>query len=206
MKVAPEAARPRPGAPNLSSRRRTWCRQPPAHAVRPSCGRPARRREAPSSNLAAPHRGGALTPAATAAGSPAHAVLLRSIELLAAMDLDGYIDLFADDAVIEFPYAPPGRPARLDTPSAVRDYVTAIGAAVTIESFPSLVVHHLADPHSIVAEVALHGTAVETGAPYDVQYVWILEERDGRIVRFRDYWNPTHTTAATGSADGGGAE
>ncbi|NYI75832.1 nuclear transport factor 2 family protein [Nocardioides panzhihuensis] len=133
--------------------------------------------------------------------SPAHAVLLRSIELLAAMDLDGYVDLFAEDAVIEFPYAPAGRPQRLDDPEAVRDYVMAIGAAVRIESFPSLVVHHLTDPHSIVAEVTLHGTAVETGAPYDVQYVWIVEERDERIVLFRDYWNPTQTTAATGPSE-----
>ncbi|WP_436701824.1 nuclear transport factor 2 family protein [Nocardioides sp. BYT-33-1] len=134
--------------------------------------------------------------------SPAHAVLLRSIELLAAMDLDGYVDLFAEDAVIEFPYAPAGRPRRLEDPVAVRDYVMAIGAAVRIESFPSLIVHQLTDPHTIVAEVTLHGTAVESGAPYDVQYVWILEERDQRIVRFRDYWNPSQTTAATGPGGG----
>ncbi len=142
-----------------------------------------------------------MTPQQTPVTDPAHAVLLRSIELLTAMDLDGYVDLFADDAVIEFPYAPPGRPRRLNNPSSVRDYVMAI-AAVRIESFPSLVVHHLTDPHSIVAEVALHGTAVESGAPYDGQYVWILEERDGRIIHFRDYWNPTQTPATTGIAAG----
>ncbi|MFI5717406.1 nuclear transport factor 2 family protein [Nocardia sp. NPDC051750] len=143
-----------------------------------------------------------MTPQQTPVSSPAHAVLLQSIELLAAMDLDGYVDLFAEDAVIEFPFAPPGRPARLDDPSSVRDYVMAIGAAVRIESFPSLVVHHLTDPNTIVAEVALHGTVVGTGAPYDVRYVWILEQRDGRIVRFRDYWNPTQTSATTGPAAG----
>lgn len=143
-----------------------------------------------------------MTSRQTAAASPAHAVLLRSIELLADMDLEGYVDLFAEDAVIEFPYAPAGRPRRLDDPSSLRDYVMAIGAAVEIESFPSLVVHHLTDPHSIVAEVALHGTVAGSGAPYDVQYVWIIEERDGLIVRFRDYWNPTQTTAATGDAGG----
>lgn len=143
-----------------------------------------------------------MTPQQTPVSSPAHAVLLKSIELLAAMDLDGYVGLFAEDAVIEFPFAPPGRPDRLDDPSSVRDYVMAIGAAVRIESFPSLVVHHLTDPHSIVAEVALHGTVVGSGAPYDVRYVWILEERDGRIVRFRDYWNPTQTSATTGPAAG----
>ncbi|SDF44357.1 hypothetical protein SAMN05216553_101667 [Lentzea fradiae] len=41
-----------------------------------------------------------MTPQETSAESPAHAVLRRS--------------LFTEDAVIEFPYAPPGRPSRLD--------------------------------------------------------------------------------------------
>jgi ketosteroid isomerase-like protein len=33
-------------------------------------------------------------------------------------------------------------------------------------------------------------TVKDTGEPYDQSYVGVLTAREGRITRYRDYWNP----------------
>ena len=44
------------------------------------------------------------------------------LELLKAQNMDKWVHLWADDAVIEFPYAPAGSPSRLEGKSAIKDY------------------------------------------------------------------------------------
>lgn len=34
------------------------------------------------------------------------------------------------------------------------------------------------------------GHVIETGLPYRQSYISVIETRDGRIVRYKDYWNP----------------
>jgi ketosteroid isomerase-like protein len=34
------------------------------------------------------------------------------------------------------------------------------------------------------------GKIKDTGEPYDQSYVVVLTAREGRIIRYRDYWNP----------------
>ncbi|MGC4848804.1 nuclear transport factor 2 family protein [Micromonospora sp. DT15] len=41
------------------------------------------------------------------------AVFHRGMELLLAKDMAGFIALFAEDAVLELPFAPPGQPRRV---------------------------------------------------------------------------------------------
>jgi ketosteroid isomerase-like protein len=31
---------------------------------------------------------------------------------------------------------------------------------------------------------------VATGKPYNQRYISVIETREGRIVKYRDYWNP----------------
>jgi ketosteroid isomerase-like protein len=39
---------------------------------------------------------------------------------------------------------------------------------------------------------------VPTGKPYDQRYISVIEHRDGKIVRYVDYWNPQIVAEALG--------
>jgi ketosteroid isomerase-like protein len=49
-------------------------------------------------------------------------VLAERRRLILSGDADGFADLFAPDAVIEAPFAPPGAPARLEGREAIHEY------------------------------------------------------------------------------------
>jgi uncharacterized protein len=41
------------------------------------------------------------------------------------------------------------------------------------------------------------GTIKDTGEPYDQSYVVVLTVHEGRITRYRDYWNPLKALQAS---------
>lgn len=51
------------------------------------------------------------------------ALVDRALALLLAKDMAGFAELWAPDGVLEFPFAPPGYPSRLNGRAEVRDYV-----------------------------------------------------------------------------------
>ncbi|MEU3144657.1 MULTISPECIES: nuclear transport factor 2 family protein [unclassified Streptomyces] len=118
------------------------------------------------------------------------AVFRRAVEHLLAHDMAAFTALYADDAVMEFPFAPPGRPQRLDGRAAVEAYLDGCTDMVDIQRVHDVTVHETADPEVIVAEMAASGRVVATGAPYTARYVAVLTVVDGRIRHYRDYWNP----------------
>ena len=59
----------------------------------------------------------------TEAGSAAESLLFDALEGLKQGDVKPWVDMFHDDGVMEFPFAPPGYPARLDGKAAIADYV-----------------------------------------------------------------------------------
>ncbi|MEV5746251.1 nuclear transport factor 2 family protein [Actinoallomurus sp. NPDC052308] len=121
--------------------------------------------------------------------------------LRAALDgsADDYADLYADDAVLEFPFAAPGPPRSLHGRAAIRAHLrAAMGGALRIEEFRGVVVHETTDPEVIVAEHAIVGTATASGLPCSIANLVVLTVRDGRIVRQRDYLDVLAAAAAAG--------
>jgi uncharacterized protein len=109
---------------------------------------------------------------------------------VAAGELAALVDLCADDVVFEFPFAPPGRPARVEGKQEVGDYLQAVSGRRRIEAVPSLEVHETVNQDVAIIEMTMTGTVTATGAPYEQSYVVVLTVRDGLIARYRDYWNP----------------
>jgi uncharacterized protein len=105
-------------------------------------------------------------------------------------DVGALVDLCADDVVFEFPFAPPGRPTRVEGKPAVTDYLKGVAGRVRIEGVRDLEVHETVKPDVAIIEMTLTGTVAATGAPYEQSYVSVLTVRDGLIARYRDYWNP----------------
>ncbi len=101
-----------------------------------------------------------------------------------------FVDMVADDVVMEFPYAPPGMVTRLEGKAAIAVHLKNLGGMLAFDRMSEPVVHGSTDRDVFVLEFSGHGKGVETGEPYDQQYVSVIRLRDGKIVQYRDYWNP----------------
>ncbi|WP_434449877.1 nuclear transport factor 2 family protein [Lentzea sp. E54] len=117
-------------------------------------------------------------------------LIARALQLLLDKDMIGFAGLWAEDGTAEFPFAPPGWPARLEGRAAIEDYVRDYPKVLDIQSFPKQVVHQTTDPDVVIVEYDAEGVLVPTGEPYRHSYVVVVTTRDGEIVNYRDYWNP----------------
>ena len=113
-------------------------------------------------------------------------------------DPKGWLQLLADDAVVEFPYASSiiRATSRLQGRAVIREYF-----AKALELFDGLTlsqptIHLTRDPEVAVVEV--HGSTIikSTGKPYEQDYVMFIKSRAGRIVLYREYWNPLVAVSA----------
>ena len=107
-----------------------------------------------------------------------------------ANDSGALLDLCADDVVFEFPFAPPGRPMRVEGKPALGDYLKALSSRVRLDGVSNLEIHETVKPDVAIIEMTMTGTVTATGAPYEQSYVSVLTVRDGLIAHYRDYWNP----------------
>ncbi|MFI6858212.1 nuclear transport factor 2 family protein [Streptomyces sp. NPDC050416] len=114
----------------------------------------------------------------------------HSLRLLLDKDIDGWVGLWAEDGVMEFPFAPEGRPRRLEGREAVAGYMRHYPDHIDLHDFPALRIHRTTDPQTIVVEMRGVGRLVQTGAPFDMTYIAVVTVRNGRITSYRDYWNP----------------
>ncbi|MEU2392615.1 nuclear transport factor 2 family protein [Streptomyces sp. NPDC007369] len=125
----------------------------------------------------------------SAPASPAD-LYRHSLRLLLDKNIPAWVDLWAEDGLMEFPFAPRGRPERLDGKEAVAAYMRDYPDHIELHDFPALRIHLTTDPETIVVEMRGVGRLVQTGAPFDMTYIAVVTVRDGHITSYRDYWNP----------------
>lgn len=101
-----------------------------------------------------------------------------------------FVDMMAEDFVMEFPFARPGMQARIAGRSAVLAYLMTVGQGVSVDSMSNVVVHDTSDPDVVIVEFQGHGCSIKTGEPYEPRYISVIRTSGGRIVHYRDYWNP----------------
>lgn len=112
-----------------------------------------------------------------------------------------FVEMMAEDGVMEFPFAPPGQVRRLAGRAAVARHLASLAGLIEFEAMIDLVVHDTRDEGVVVLEFGCKGRGVQTGAPYDQRYVSIITVRDGHIVRYLDYWDPLVVLRALPGAD-----
>jgi uncharacterized protein len=127
----------------------------------------------------------------------ARELLDEALRLLLAKDMAGFADLWATDGTMEFPFAPPGWPTRLDGRAAVHEYLRGYPDVYDIKAVTVHTAHETTDPEVIVVEFTVDGVLVQTGEPYQRRYITVLTVRDGHIADYRDYWSPLGMTAET---------
>lgn len=124
------------------------------------------------------------------ASTSAAAVLEEAIQRIAT-DIEAWLALFADDAVVEFPYAHSlGYPTTLKGKAAIADYFRAAIQAFTQLRFRDLRIDSGADPDIAFAQV--HGSAIlMPGAhAYEQDYVMWIRTKHGLVTHYVEYWNP----------------
>ena len=128
--------------------------------------------------------------------------LLRAgLELIGDGDLDGYLELLSDEVEVEFPFAPPGRPERLRGRENLRRYLEEVLARVAYDSITSLVVYETDVAGTIVAEMTIGLRLLESGQTYPRRYVAVVRAADGRVVSYREYWNPLALSDRAGATE-----
>jgi ketosteroid isomerase-like protein len=105
-------------------------------------------------------------------------------------DIDGWIDRFAVDAVMEWPFRLNGVPARLDGRDAIRAAVEPVWARATranrrITGHERVVFHQTTDPEVAIVEFDIVGETVR--GPFRQAVVYLLRVRDGRVLLLREF-------------------
>jgi ketosteroid isomerase-like protein len=119
------------------------------------------------------------------------AVFDRFLELAGSGKFRPIADLYAADAIVEMPFAPPGVPKRSGRPELVmRLEAMDRDRPLAVERLDPVAVHETADPEMIVAEYDIHAVVTRTNRPVVLSFVTVMTVRDSLIVHARDYSNP----------------
>lgn len=116
---------------------------------------------------------------------------------LVGKDVQAWVNLFTEDAVVEYPYAST-TPGRLEGKAAIYNYMKDVPAQVQNLMFSNVRVYPTSNPSVLFAEVHGEAVIVSTGRHYQQDYVMRLETKEGKIVHYREYWNPVPALEAWG--------
>lgn len=121
----------------------------------------------------------------------ARATVLRFLEGLEAKDMDAVNSVWAEDAVQDMPFSPPGHPRRV----VGRDALIALYAgwpevAGAAEFTDGIVFHPTLDPQSVFVEYRGVVEVIPTGRTYRQTYGGLFHVENGQITLFREYFDP----------------
>ena len=102
------------------------------------------------------------------------------------------MEIYAPDAIHEFPFAPEGGVTRLEGRDAIADYMRGLPAMVQFGSLSNILVREVGD--ECIVEATGHHRRAADSAPRDLGYVWFITRRDGKVTHIRDYMNPLQLT------------
>lgn len=123
--------------------------------------------------------------------SDARAVVEQFFRAGVTSDRKGRADLFTEDGVVEFPFAPAGMTNRYQGREAIKWLFTTLGSRADEanlkidEAASTMTLHETTDPEVVIAELDLQVDA-DTRLPY----IQVFHVRNGQISVFRDYWGP----------------
>ena len=115
-------------------------------------------------------------------------VLERLIQGIADQRWPELHELYAEDAVVEYPFALPA-PMRLAGRDAIQRYFAGVLRTGLHLRARNVMIHETADPEMVVVEYDYDGRLNTTGREFQVANIQVTRVRDGLIVSSRDYHN-----------------
>jgi len=117
----------------------------------------------------------------------------RAIKALQAGDIDSWMEIYAPDAIHEFPFAPEGMARSLEGRDVIAAYMGQLSSLIRFGSLSDVRVREAGD--EVIIEATGHHRRVADDSPRDLSYVWFITHRDGKVTHFRDYMNPLQLSA-----------
>ena len=119
------------------------------------------------------------------------------------VDIETFVGLMAPDGYVEWPYRPPGVPARVQGRTEIRRHLTeAAKAFIRFDEYRNVVIHETDDTEVIIVEYEASGTVVPTGAPFQQTVIAVFRVQNGQVQSYRDYINPLPLVEALASLTG----
>lgn len=120
------------------------------------------------------------------------------LKFLSEGNIEKWIDLFTDNGILEFPYAPKDFPKEVKGKEKLFEYMKNFPKHFKV-TFVNLYFHPTANSNLIIAEFESNGIALSTNNSYDQKYISVVTTDDsGRIERYVDFWNPIAAMEALG--------
>ena len=122
--------------------------------------------------------------------TPAQHALAEHLRLVSSGRIEEWIELYAEDGIVDFPFAPAGVPTRVQGREALLAHMRGFPQTFDV-TFVDVTFVETADPRTAVAEYRSEGRAVSTGKSYEQTVISIVRlDEAGLVERFTDYWNP----------------
>ena len=112
-------------------------------------------------------------------------------------DFEKVLELFAQDAVFEFPFFPSvGIGGRMDGKDAIRKQIAPVLEGIDGFKFKDIKLWPAADPNIAFGEYSVSAKVKSNGRTYNQTYVGRLEAKDGKIKLLCEHSNPIEAAIA----------
>lgn len=119
------------------------------------------------------------------------------LSLVKGASIDSWMDIWAEDAVVEFPYNQDKFRRRLEGKRAIYEYYKNVAPAFELRGEGPLVTYLSSDPRVGIFEISMTFLIRSTQKVYDQDYIGVVKVRDdGRIVFYREYCDPIRAQEA----------
>ncbi len=107
-----------------------------------------------------------------------------------------WLELFSEDVLIEFPFASAlGTPSQLNGKNEFRSYLKTIPEMKWFK-FSNPRFHSFDNPDVACLEIDGRAEIPSTGRIYQLSYVMFARVRAGKIINYREYWDPSQVLEA----------
>jgi len=118
--------------------------------------------------------------------------------LMTSFNQETWFPLLHDDLILEFPYAYSVKmPGRVVGKKACVEYLSGVMKHFTGLTFRDVVINTTGEPDKLIIEYAGR-CKLASGVVYEQTYATIQRFRDGKMVFFREFWNPMAVIDAFG--------
>jgi ketosteroid isomerase-like protein len=115
----------------------------------------------------------------------------KYLTIIRGVPINSWMEIWADGAIVEFPYAPSTYHKRLEGKEAIFDHYKSAASVMDVLEEKPFVVYPSSDPLVVVVEASIKFHIKSTGKIYDQDYISVVKVReDGKIVLYREYWDP----------------
>ena len=118
----------------------------------------------------------------------------QALGSLRSGDVEGWMTIYAPDAIHEFPFAPEGAPRALVGRDAIAAYMRQLPSLIRFGALSDVRSRQAGD--ELIVEATGHHQRIADGIARDLSYVWFITRQNGKVTRFRDYMNPLQLSSA----------